>query len=565
MISLVAAVLGVSLWNVRRAGQEALRESHARQSAVAKETATSLRGILEWFDRDTRLLASLARGTRKQAISGEAQDRMILESFEALVTVVEHYRTVTLMRASGPAVVAVDPTEDRRNITPLADASARTAAAVLETGKMTLVGPLTVPTGRSFYVYGAPVSASEAVVVTSDAAMMVEAIARHPLGNNQMVVVDPSGALWFGCDRRERCRLLERDSAPATALLATIAAKERQDGVTADGRLVSLGLPSRIVVGTTAPVQSPLGTWSVALIASASEINVRQRGFFLQLVVTGLGVATAMLTVGVFILRQHATAAALKERLQTAEEVATLQRQLVRAEKLVTVGVLSAGIAHEIGTPLSVVRGRAEHMLERGPNERDAADLRAVVAEIDRVSSTISQVLEFSREHSIEVTHVDPRAAVERARELLELRLSPKGIAVRVEAPDDLPLVRAAPDQLEQVIVNLLMNACDASRPGGLIRVALQPDPADSERLQIEIEDYGTGIPPQHLNAVFDPYFTTKKRGEGTGLGLAIVWQIVRNHQAEISLKSIVGVGTTATLSWPIAGVETRLSEVEHA
>jgi len=113
--------------------------------------------------------------------------------------------------------------------------------------------------------------------------------------------------------------------------------------------------------------------------------------------------------------------------------------------------------------------------------------------------------------------------------------------------------------------VNLLMNACDASRPGGLIRVALQPDPADSERLQIEIEDYGTGIPPQHLNAVFDPYFTTKKRGEGTGLGLAIVWQIVRNHQAEISLKSIVGVGTTATLSWPIAGVETRLSEVEHA
>jgi signal transduction histidine kinase len=282
-------------------------------------------------------------------------------------------------------------------------------------------------------------------------------------------------------------------------------------------------------------------------------------------VVTGLGVATAMLTVGILILRQHATAAVLKERLQAAEEVAALQRQLVRAEKLVTVGVLSAGIAHEIGTPLSVVRGRAEHMLERVPTARDAADLHAVVAEIDGISSTISQVLDFSREQSIEAAQVDARAAVERARELLQMRLAAKEVKVSVRAPADLPLVSAAPGQLEQVIVNLLMNACDASRPGGQIRVALLPDPADAERLQIEIDDDGTGIPPEHLNAVFDPYFTTKKRGEGTGLGLAIVWQIVRNHQAEISLKSSVGVGTTATLSWPIAAARRGPSEVDHA
>jgi signal transduction histidine kinase len=430
---------------------------------------------------------------------------------------------------------------------------------------MTLAGPLTVASGRSFYVYGAPVSAAEAVVVTSDAAMMLEAIARHPLGNNQLVVVDPSGALWLGCDRREQCRLARRGTPAAAAALATLAASASQDGVATDGQLAGLGLPPRVVVGTAAPIRSPLGTWSVALVASASDVNLRQRGFLLQLVVTGLGVAAAMLTVGIFILRQQATAAALKERLQAAEEVARLQRQLVRAEKLVTVGVLSAGIAHEIGTPLSVVRGRAEHMLERGAAARDATDLRAVVAEIDRISSTISQVLEFSREHSIEATRVDPRAAVERARELLRMRLAAKEIAVRVQAPDDVPLVSAAPDQLEQVIVNLLMNACDASRPGGLIRVILRPDPAAAKRLQIEIDDDGAGIPPEHLNAVFDPYFTTKKRGEGTGLGLAIVWQIVRNHQAEISLKSVVGVGTTATLSWPVAGAQVRLPEVEHA
>jgi signal transduction histidine kinase len=123
----------------------------------------------------------------------------------------------------------------------------------------------------------------------------------------------------------------------------------------------------------------------------------------------------------------------------------------------------------------------------------------------------------------------------------------------------------AAPDQLEQVIVNLLMNACDASRPGGLIRVVLGADPATAGRLLIAVDDFGAGIAPEHLNAVFDPYFTTKKRGEGTGLGLAIVWQIVRNHQAEISLKSVVGVGTTVTLSWPIAPTHLPMNEVEHA
>jgi signal transduction histidine kinase len=553
MISLVAAVLGVSLWNMHRAGQEAMREARARESQLAKETGTSLRGLLEWFDRDTRLLAGLARGTRKQAISSDAQDRTILASFEALVTVVAHYRTLSLIRKDAPGIVAVDPTEDRRNIPPLTVASARTAQHALDVAWTALDGPETVTAGRPFYIYAAPVSASEAVVVTSDAAMMLEASARLPVGNHQLVVVDPSGAVWLGCDQREHCRLFEARSTQAAAILATIASGAGQDSVAVDGRLASLGLPPRIVVGTTAPVQSPLGVWSVSLIASASEIDVRQRAFLLHLVITSLGVATAMLTVGLFILRQHTTAAALKERLHAAEEVATLQRQLVRAEKLVTVGVLSAGIAHEIGTPLSVVRGRAEHMLERGAAPRAAADLRAIVAEIDRISSTISQILEFSREHSIEVTEVDARAAVTRARELLELRLAGKQIAVKIDAPDELPPVSAAPDQLEQVMVNLLMNACDASSPGSEVRVALDRDPAHPDRLRIAITDRGVGIPPEHLNAVFDPYFTTKKQGDGSGLGLAMVWQIVRSHRAEISLKSVPGEGTVATLSWPAA------------
>src|SRR4029079_312952 len=98
-------------------------------------------------------------------------------------------------------------------------------------------------------------------------------------------------------------------------------------------------------------------------------------------------------------------------------------------------------------------------------------------------------------------------------------------------------------DQLEQVIINLLMNACDASSPDGAVVVSATWDAVRSDCVRIEVADRGAGIPPQHLNSVFDPYFTTKKRGEGTGLGLAIVSQIVRSHRGEIALRSTVGVG----------------------
>jgi signal transduction histidine kinase len=268
---------------------------------------------------------------------------------------------------------------------------------------------------------------------------------------------------------------------------------------------------------------------------------------------TTAGVALAILAVGLLILRQQARAATLQARVQAAEEVARLQRQLVRAEKLVTVGVLSAGIAHDIGTPLAVVRGRAEHMLERRLERRDVEDLRSVVGEIDRITSTIRQVLDFSREQPVTMGTTDARLAIGRALELLEWRLAAKHVVVDVDASPALPPVAAAADQLEQVLVNLLLNACDASRPGSAIRVSAVVDRSRPGRLRIEVADRGSGIPPHHLNAVFDPYFTTKTRGEGTGLGLAIVSQIVRSHKGEISLRSTVGLGTVATVTWPLA------------
>jgi signal transduction histidine kinase len=549
MVGLVGSVMAVSIWTVHRAGREALREFRATQARLAQDTAAALHVYLDWFERDTRLLATLARGTRKQPIGVLAQNDVILDAFQALATVVTHYRTIALFHAGQNAIVAVDPTEDRVVVAPLlTTASERLAAIAVASGKTASAGPLTLGNGRSFYLYAAAVDDKEAVVVTSDAALMLEAVSRRPMGSYDLVVVDPSGAAWLGCEQRERCRLLRPHTDENVNLMRTIEAGTREEVVASQ---LNDGRPA-VVVGAATPLASPLGVWSVAVIAAA-DIDVRQRAFLWQLVMTSIGVATAMLAVGLLVLRQHVTAAALGERLQAAEEVAALQRQLVRAEKLVTVGVLSAGIAHEIGTPLAVVRGRAEHMLERRLEECDTEDLRAVVGEIDRISSTIRQVLDFSREHPVEVAETDARAAIARAVELLGWRLDGRRIAVVVDAPSDLPPLAVEADQLEQVMINLLMNACDASPPGSPIRVAVSRDSKRPDRLRIRIVDRGSGIPPEHLNAVFDPFFTTKQRGEGTGLGLAVVGQIVRSHRGEITLKSAVGLGTVATLFWPIA------------
>jgi signal transduction histidine kinase len=126
-----------------------------------------------------------------------------------------------------------------------------------------------------------------------------------------------------------------------------------------------------------------------------------------------------------------------------------------------------------------------------------------------------------------------------------------------VDTELDVPLISANPDQLQQVLVNLLLNACDACDSAGNITVRVRSGSGASE-VAIEIQDDGCGIAAEDLNAVFDPYFTTKKRGEGTGLGLPVAASIVRNHQGEIVLRSQKGMGSTVALSWPVAMEEVR-------
>lgn len=242
--------------------------------------------------------------------------------------------------------------------------------------------------------------------------------------------------------------------------------------------------------------------------------------------------------------------------VEDLSDVRALESQLLRAEKLVTVGILAAGIAHEIGTPLGVVRGRAEYMSGKlGAGHPQAAGIQVIIEQIDRVSRTIRQLLDFSRVQPAMVRGVVLGPLLRGAQELLHGEAERRRVAVEVEVPEGLPPLSADPDQLQQVVLNLALNACDACEPGGRVRIEAHVEapgePGAWSGVRLTVRDDGCGIPAEHLNRVFDPFYTTKKRGQGTGLGLTVVAQIVRNHGGRIELESEPGRGTCVTLWWP--------------
>ncbi|GHG75569.1 ATP-binding protein [Comamonas sp. JC664] len=251
--------------------------------------------------------------------------------------------------------------------------------------------------------------------------------------------------------------------------------------------------------------------------------------------------------------------------VEDLSNVRALETQLLRAEKLATVGVLAAGIAHEIGTPLGVVRGRAEYVLGKlGREHPQGPGIAVIIEQIDRVSRTLRQLLDFSRLQPTAVRPVPLDAILRDVHELLRVEVERRQVRFQVEVPASLPPLAADADQLQQVLVNLALNACHACEAGGQVTLsAAAPEGPGAEPwglVSLAIRDDGCGIPREHLNQVFDPFFTTKKRGQGTGLGLTMVAHVVRNHGGRLELESEEGRGTCVTVLWPSAkpGTEER-------
>lgn len=238
-----------------------------------------------------------------------------------------------------------------------------------------------------------------------------------------------------------------------------------------------------------------------------------------------------------------------------------LERNLRQSEKLASVGQLAAGLAHEIGTPLNIIGGRADFLLRRQRSAAEISDnLQTIHSQIDRIAGIVRQLLEFSRRREPAIRAVELKPLIEKIASLLEHKIAERKVSVDYQIPAGLPCIAGDPDQLQQVFLNLFLNALHALPPNGQIRIraklvengAVSIPVEDAQRgLQVEFEDNGTGIPAHQIGQVFDPFFTTKDVGEGTGLGLSVSYGIIKDHGGEIRVDSQVGQFTRFTIFLP--------------
>ena len=235
-----------------------------------------------------------------------------------------------------------------------------------------------------------------------------------------------------------------------------------------------------------------------------------------------------------------------------------LERNLRQSDKLASVGQLAAGLAHEIGTPLNIIGGRAEFLLRRPRSAQELREnLQIIRSQIDRIAGIVRQLLEFSRRREPDFRKVELVHLLDRVIELLDHKIADKNVSVERNL-SHLPPLQADPDQLEQVFVNLFLNSLHALPNGGTIRItarlADRPEANGNDAgqaIQIRFEDNGRGIAMEHLSQVFDPFFTTKDVGEGTGLGLSVSYGIIKDHGGEIRVESMPGESTCFTISLP--------------
>jgi signal transduction histidine kinase len=239
-----------------------------------------------------------------------------------------------------------------------------------------------------------------------------------------------------------------------------------------------------------------------------------------------------------------------------------LERDLQRADRLATLGALAAGLAHEIGTPMGVIRVRAEALQQDATISAASREkLGVIIRQIDRITRIVRMLLDYGRKSESHKAVCDLRAIAERALALLEPEAAHRNVKTVAELGQAPLTVNCDADQIEQVFVNMIMNALDSMQPGGgTLRVTADTERGrDSARAMLAFEDTGAGVAPEHEDRLFSPFFTTKEPGKGTGMGLAVSQSIVREHDGEITFSSGPS-GSRFVVAIPMAGGET----VEH-
>jgi signal transduction histidine kinase len=262
---------------------------------------------------------------------------------------------------------------------------------------------------------------------------------------------------------------------------------------------------------------------------------------------------------------------AMCERLREAREMAEAAAdarmravtQLRHADRLRTVGELASGIAHQMGTPLNVVRGRGAMIANGEVNETRMRELGAIVVEhADRVSDTIRRLLDYSRRQVPNFVSADLAQIVQQSVRLVDSLANERHVRLELSVPREDLTIAVDAGQIHQALTNLIVNAVHASPSGETVSVTVGQKGSE---VVVTVIDHGKGIAEDQVPHIFDPFYTTKRAGEGTGLGLSVADGIVREHGGHIAVESRVGHGARFSVHLPVRTLDVARASVQHA
>lgn len=315
-----------------------------------------------------------------------------------------------------------------------------------------------------------------------------------------------------------------------------------------------LGLPRRAAVAGLARFREPAGgVFQVAAVATALRARERADEASWRALLAVFVAAGAVLAMGGVALHWQRQELRAQQALAIEEAHRRREAELERASRAATLGTLAMGITHELSTPLGIITARAEQLVARlRTDERAAHGVQVIQEQAGRMSQVIRGFLGLVRDQSLLTDQLSPADICQGAMALVWHRFAELGIELDLDAAPEsvLPLVRGDQRLLEQALVNLLLNACDACPSGG--RVELRTC-AGEQQVLFRVTDNGVGISEEAAARAMEPFFTTKPVGQGSGLGLAVAHEIVKSHRGSLRIGPLPAGGTCAEIMLPQA------------
>jgi two-component system, NtrC family, sensor kinase len=307
-----------------------------------------------------------------------------------------------------------------------------------------------------------------------------------------------------------------------------------------------LGLPRRTAMVGIGP---PVNGWTLAVAASAERQRDRDRAGLVRVMLSIVVAAGLVAGFGAVARTQQRGQLVLARELAVADVARAKDAELEQLSRAATMAALGSGVAHELSTPLGVIVGRAEQLLARANgDERIAKNAQTIIDQADHVDEVVRGLLRLARGAPIALQEIAPKRLVDEAATLVEHRFARANVKLVTALGAELPRVRCEPLLFKHALINLLLNACDASPSGSAVRLDVT---ADAAEVAFIVSDDGDGIAPSTAARAVEPFFTTKPIGRGTGLGLAIANEIASTHRGSLAIGPKPPRGTRACITIP--------------